>query len=330
MTKNKRNILVFLALLVLLTGSFCGDICFGSVHIALSEWNNPESLYHDILFNFRLPKAITAILVGAAISVSGLLMQTMFHNPLAGPYVLGISSGASLGVALFLLGSSFFPFLLLNNSLGLIFSATIGAVCVLLLIMLFSLRLKQAESLLIVGIMLGQLAGAMVTILQNHSNPDSLKLFIVWSFGSLSSVSWTYMQVLLPLVLVGLLLVVILLKPLNALLLGEKYAQSLGFSIRKIHSIIIICVAILAGGTTAFTGPIAFIGMAVPHIARRLTNSDNHHITFPASILCGAILLLWCDIACQLPSNGHVLPINAVSALVGTPIIIWIIIKRKR
>ncbi|MBR4154477.1 MAG: iron ABC transporter permease, partial [Paludibacteraceae bacterium] len=192
-----------------------------------------------------------------------------------------------------------------------------------------SFRVRQAVSLLIVGIMFGQLSGSLVTILQNSSDPDSLKLFVVWTFGSLSAVTWNYMWVMLPIVIIGLTIVFAIQKPLNALLLGENYALGLGVNVVRTRLMIIIAIALLAGATTAFTGPIAFIGMAVPHLVRGLLKTSNHQSTIPGTILVGASLLLLCDIVCQLPANGYTLPINAVSALVGAPIIIWIILRRK-
>jgi iron complex transport system permease protein len=248
---------------------------------------------------------------------------------LAGPYVLGVSSGASLGVAVYLLAGSLLPIAFVQSGWGLVISAVIGAVLVLLMVLGISFRVRQAVSLLIVGIMFGQIAGSLVTILQNNSNPDSLKLFVVWTFGSLSAVSWTYMQVLVPLVVLGLFQTFFIQKSLNGLLLGENYARGLGINIGRTRLLIIISVALLAGTTTAFTGPIAFIGMAVPHLVRGLFRTSDHRITIPGSILCGATLLLLCDLATQLPADGYTLPINAISALVGAPIIIWIILKNK-
>lgn len=319
----------YIILLIITIILFIADVVFGSVNIPLSEIFSDNQLYHNIIYNFRLPKAITAIATGASISVAGLIMQTLFRNPLAGPYVLGVSSGASLGVAVFLLAGSFLPVTFVQSGWRLILSAIIGAILVLMLVLSMSFRIKQAVSLLIIGIMFGQIAGSIVTILQNISNPDSLKLFVVWTFGSLSAVSWNYMWLMLPIVTVGIAIVYFIQKPLNALLLGENYAKSLGIDIYKTRLLIIIAVALLAGATTAFTGPIAFIGIAVPHLVRGILKTSSHGATITGCILIGASLLLMCDIACQLPSDGHSLPINAISALIGAPIIIWIIIKNK-
>ena len=308
---------------------FVLDMMFGSVNLSIEQLVSDHPLSHELVYNFRLPKALTAITTGGAISVAGLVMQTLFRNPLAGPYVLGVSSGASLGVALFLLGGSIVPLFIVQSGWGLVISATLGAVLVLLLVLGVSFRVRESVSLLIVGIMFGQIAGSIVTILQNSSNPDALKLFVVWTFGSLSAVTWNYFWVMLSLVVLGLVIIFMIQKSLNGLLLGENYAKSLGISIVQTRVLIITSVALLAGATTAFTGPIAFIGMAVPHLVRGLFRSSDHRVTVPGCVLCGASLLLLCDIATQLPSSGYVLPLNAISALVGAPIIIWIILKRR-
>lgn len=323
--KNLKFILLLLVTAIL----FVADIAYGSVRIPLSELFSDNELYHNIIYNFRLPKALTALVTGAAISVAGLIMQTLFRNPLAGPYVLGVSSGASLGVAIFILAGGVLPVAFIESGWGLVISATLGAILVLMMVLAVSVRVRQAVSLLIVGIMFGQLSGSLVTILQNSSDPDSLKLFVVWTFGSLSAVTWNYMWVMLPIVVVGLVIVFAIQKPLNALLLGENYAQGLGVNTSRTRLLIIIAIALLAGATTAFTGPIAFIGMAVPHLVRGLLKTSNHQLTIPGSVLIGASLLLLCDLVCQLPANGYTLPINAVSALVGAPIIIWIILKNR-
>ncbi|MBQ8720755.1 MAG: iron ABC transporter permease [Paludibacteraceae bacterium] len=317
-------------LLVLLTAIlFVADVVYGSVRIPINELFSGDEVYHNIIYNFRLPKALTALITGAAISVAGLVMQTLFRNPLAGPYVLGVSSGASLGVAIFILAGGMLPAMFVESGWGLVISATLGAVLVLMMVLAVSFRVRQAVSLLIVGIMFGQLSGSLVTILQNSSDPDSLKLFVVWTFGSLSAVTWNYMWVMLPIVIMGLTIVFTIQKPLNALLLGENYAQGLGVNVGRTRFLIITAIALLAGATTAFTGPIAFIGMAVPHLVRGLLQTSNHQLTIPGSILVGASLLLLCDLVCQLPADGYTLPINAVSALVGAPIIIWIILKNR-
>ena len=326
-----KNIFLFIILSLLCVILFLADILFGSVSIPISAlFKETDNIYREILINFRLPKAITAISVGAAVSVAGLIMQTLFRNPLAEPYVLGISSGGGLGVALFLLAGSFFPFWLTQSGWGLIIAATTGAVLVLLIVLAASFKIQQAVSLLIIGIMVGQIAGSIISILQNYSNPDSLKLYIVWTFGSLSAVTWTYMKVMLPAIAAGIMLVFLIQKPLNGLLLGEHYARGLGISIKRTRILIVFAAALLAGAATAFTGTIAFIGIAVPHFVRMLFRTSNHRITIPATLLCGGALLLLCDLASQLPPQGYTLPINAISALVGAPTVIWIVLKNRK
>ena len=308
-------------LLVLLFGL---DVCSGSIW--LWPWGELNVMEQNILHAIRLPKAITAILAGAALSVSGLIMQTLFRNPLAGPYTLGVSSGASLGVAFLTMISSS----LVVSSLSLVglpVAACIGATLVLLLVLAVSRRVTSNVSLLIVGMMFGSIAGALVSLLQNFANPDALKLFIVWTLGSLSSVGWSEMRLMVPILIVGALFVLLSLKPLNGLLLGEDYARGLGINVARTRLFIVLATGLLAGGVTAFCGPIAFIGVAVPHIARGIFKTSNHRVTVPACVLIGACLLLVCDVLCSLAV--YPLPISTVSALFGAPVIIWIILKHK-
>lgn len=324
-----KKTLLFLVSSILLFLLFIADILWGSVQIPLKEIFSQHSVYHNIITDFRLPKAITAVVTGMAVSVSGLLMQTLFRNPLAGPYVLGVSSGASLGVAVYILAGGFLPLAFLQSGWGLVVSAVLGAVLVLLLVLSVSFKIRDSVTLLIVGMMFGQIASSVVSVLQNISNPDSLKLFVVWTFGDLSAVTWSYMKAMIPIVGIGLLIVFLIQKPLNVLLLGENYARALGVSVVKIRLLIIIATALLAGGVTAFTGPIAFIGLAVPHMVRLLWKTSDHKITIPASLLTGANILLICDLLSQSTLNGYVLPINAISSLVGAPVIIWIILRKR-
>ena len=284
----------------------------------------------NILHAIRLPKAITAVLAGASLSVAGLIMQTLFRNPLAGPYTLGVSSGASLGVALLTMLSavsyqisaiSFQP-----SAFGIPIAACIGATMVLLLVLGVSRRVTSNVSLLIVGMMFGSIAGALVSLLQNFANPDALKLFIVWTLGSLSSVGWSDMQLMIPILLLGGVFVLLSLKPLNGLLLGEDYARGIGINVTRTRLYIVLATGLLAGGVTAFCGPIAFIGVAVPHIARGIFRTTNHRITIPAAALIGGCLLLVCDVLCSMAI--YPLPISTVSALFGAPVIIWIILKK--
>lgn len=318
----KRNAIIFIGLSALLALLFCLDVCSGSLW--LWPFGDLNPMEQNILHAIRFPKAITAILAGAALSVSGLIMQTLFRNPLAGPYTLGVSSGASLGVALLTMIGAFSIQL---SAVSIPFAACIGAIAVLLLVLAVSRRVTNNVSLLIVGLMFGSIAGALVSLLQNFANPDALKLFIVWTLGSLSSVGWGDMQMLTPILLLGALFVLLAVKPLNGLLLGEDYARGLGINVSRTRIYIVLATGLLAGGVTAFCGPIAFIGVAVPHIARGIFNTSNHRITLPASALIGACLLLVCDVLCSLFT--YPLPISTVSALFGAPIIIWIILKKK-
>ena len=305
---------------------FALDVCSGSLW--LWPFGDLSPMESNILHAIRLPKAITAVLAGASLSVAGLIMQTLFRNPLAGPYTLGVSSGASLGVALLtMMGTIISNFKFQISNISIPVAAVVGATLVLLLVLAVSKRVTNNVSLLIVGMMFGSIAGALVSLLQNFANPDALKLFIVWTLGSLSSVGWSDMSMLVPIILLGALFVILALKPLNGLMLGEDYARGLGINVSRTRLYIILATGLLAGGVTAFCGPIAFIGVAVPHIARGIFSTSNHRITIPASALIGACLLLVCDILCSLTVCP--LPISTVSALFGAPVIIWIILKNK-
>lgn len=319
MTRKTSIFILLSALLVLL---FCLDICSGSIW--LWPWGELSPMEGNILHAIRIPKAITAILAGASLSVAGLIMQTLFRNPLAGPYTLGVSSGASLGVAVLTMLSAV-SFQL--SAVSIPIAACIGATGVLLLVLGVSKKVTNNVSLLIIGMMFGSIAGALVSLLQNFANPDALKLFIVWTLGSLSSVGWSDMQLMVPLLVLGSVFVVLSLKPLNGLMLGEDYARGLGIDVGLTRFFIVLATGLLAGGVTAFCGPIAFIGVAVPHIARGIFGTSNHRITIPASALTGACLLLVCDVLCSLFT--YPLPISTVSALFGAPVIIWIILKNK-
>ncbi len=320
----QRNAVIFVILGIFLVLLFGLDVCSGSLW--LWPFGELSPMERNILHAIRIPKAITAVLAGAALSVSGLIMQTLFRNPLAGPYTLGVSSGASLGVALLtMLSTAVVSFQFSAFSLPI--AACVGATAVLLLVLAVSRRVTSNVSLLIVGLMFGSIAGALVSLLQNFANPDALKLFIVWTLGSLSSVGWGDMPMLASILVLGALFVLLALKPLNGLLLGEDYARGLGIDIARTRLYIVLATGLLAGGVTAFCGPIAFIGVAVPHIARGIFLTSNHRLTAPASALIGACLLLVCDLLCSL--FIYPLPISTVSALFGAPVIIWIILKNK-
>ena len=320
----KRSTLIFVALSLLLIGLAGLDVCVGS------RWMTPfgelSDIERHILLTLRLPKMLTAILAGMALSVSGLMMQTLFRNPLAGPYILGVSSGAGLGVALVTIGGVHIAGSALGSNLLMALSAISGSMLVLLLVLVIARWVNDNVSLLIVGMMLGSVASALVNVLQTFANPDALKLFITWTFGSLSSVGWEELRLLAPVVGAGMLIAMGLIKSLDGLRLGENYGRGLGISIERTRFLIVLSTGLLAGGITVFCGPIAFIGVAVPHIARGVMRSSAHRLTLPATALVGANLLLVCDMLCSM--GTYPLPISTMSALFGAPIIIWIILKK--
>ncbi|MBO7606149.1 MAG: iron ABC transporter permease [Paludibacteraceae bacterium] len=331
-----RKRLVFIILFSLSIVLFVVDVLFGSVDIPFSEFvallkGSCDPIHRTIMVDIRIPKAITAVLVGISLSVSGLWMQTLFRNPLVGPYVLGISSGASLGVAVYLLLFSALGISSVYVSgWGVAFSSMIGAALLFLLVISVSFRLREKVSLLIAGIMLGCLATSAISLLQNISDPDSVKMFVNWTLGSLSGVTWEKLRVMALFVGIGVVFVPFLLKPLDAMLLGDDYASSIGVDVRRMRWMIILSATLLTGATTAFTGPIGFIGIAVPHIVRGLLQTSVHRLLTPCCMLCGAVLVLLCDIFSQLPGDGYVLPVNALSSLIGAPVVLWIILSNKR
>ena len=315
------------------------NISLGQVRIPLKEVfksltgeTASKDTWEYIIINFRLPKAITAILVGIGLSVSGLLMQTLFRNPLAGPYVLGLSSGSSLGVALVILGAAFLPQLvaeMLLSSYGIILASCLGSFLVLLLILIVSSRLRDTATLLIIGLMFSSFTAAIVSVLTYFSSAEQLQKFTFWSMGNLGNLSWQNILILGVTVAVGLLLSLISIKSLDTLLLGENYAKSMGLNIRKSRYIIIIATSLLAGSITAFAGPIAFIGLAVPHLAKLLFQTSNHKVLFGSTILIGAILMLFCDMISQMPGMEFTLPINAITSIIGAPIVIWLLVRKR-
>lgn len=334
----KNKYILFAGLILMLIMLFALNIFIGVAKISFSDaisalfGSSGNEITDEIVFNYRLPKAITALLTGAALSVSGLLMQTLFRNALAGPDVLGVSSGAGLGVALLTLlsGTALYPFIETLGSMAQVLMAVFGALLVLLLILSVSARISDSVTILVLGMIFGYVTGAAITVLQSFADPDSLKLFITWTFGSLSNVTWDKMPLLALFVISGVMVVFFLQKPLNTLLLGERYAASTGMNVQKIRLIIIITTAIITGVVTAFSGPIAFVGVVIPHFARSLFGTVNHKTIIPATLLLGAILLIGCDIISQIPLSNRSLPINAVTALFGAPMIVWIVLKRKK
>lgn len=336
--KNKPLYITFLLGLIICLLLFILNLSIGSVHIPFSEiltrlTGKPflKTSWETIIMEFRLPKAFTAILAGISLSVSGLQMQTFFRNPLAGPYVLGISSGAGLGVALMLMASSAFGWVLHFGDLGvwsIIISASLGAILVLLLISFTAWRVRDSMTLLIVGLMFGSAVSAIIAVMSYFSGAEQLKLFTVWSMGSLGGTSYPQLLGFSLATLTGLIPVIALLKSYNAMLLGEAYAESMGINIKRLRWGMIVSTGILAGSTTAICGPVAFIGIAVPHMARLIFKTGDHRILLPGSAIAGAIILLFCDAVSQLPGSAQTLPINAVTSLIGAPMVIWLILRR--
>jgi iron complex transport system permease protein len=308
------------------------NIPFRDVYTSLTGGQANKTTWEYIIINYRLPKAITAILVGTGLSISGLLMQTLFRNPLAGPYVLGLSSGASLGVAFVILGAGFLPSFLRTialSSYGIVLASTLGSTLVLLLVLVVSQRLRDTMAILIVGLMFGSFTTAIVSVLTYFSTAEQLQKFTFWSLGNLGNLSWKSITVLAVSVFFGLVLSAGSIKPLNALLLGENYAKSMGLNFKKARLIIIFATSILAGSITAFAGPIAFIGLAVPHIAKLTFQTSNHMILFWSTLLFGAIIVLFCDIVSQMPGFEVTLPINAITSIIGAPVVIWLLIRKR-
>lgn len=339
MQQTKKHTFLFIFLIVVLVILFFTNISLGSVSIPLKEIVNGflgnemgKESWEIILWNFRLPKAFTAILVGMALSISGLLMQTLFRNPLAGPYVLGLSSGASLGVAFVILGAGFLPSFLATiflSNYGIVLASALGSALVLIAVLTVSQKLKDTMAILIVGLMFGSLTSAVVSVLSYFSTAEQLQKFTFWSLGSLANLSWNEVSLLFIITSIGILLSFLVIKPLDALLLGEKYAKSLGVNFKKTRYIILFATSILAGSITAFVGPIAFIGLAVPHISKLLFQTSNHFILFWSTLLIGAITLLFCDIIAQCPGQDLTLPINAVTSIIGAPIVIWLLVRKR-
>ncbi len=336
---KKIHYLLFTSFAFLLAGFFMMDLISGQVSIPLKEiftiltgQETSKSTWEYIILNFRLPKAITAVLVGMGLSISGLLMQTLFRNPLAGPYVLGLSSGSSLGVAFVILGAGFLPSFLntaILSNYGIVLASCLGSFVVVLAILIVAQKLRNTMSILIVGLMFGSFAGAIVNVLSYFSTAEQLQKFTFWSMGNLGNLSWNSIAILGIVVGLGLLLSLFSIKSLDALLLGENYAKSVGLNFKKARFIIIIATSLLAGSITAFAGPIAFVGLAVPHIAKLLFQTSNHKILFFSTLLIGGILMLICDIISQMPFLSMTLPINAITSIMGAPVVIWLLIGKK-
>ncbi|EDP70196.1 iron(III) ABC transporter, permease protein, putative [Flavobacteriales bacterium ALC-1] len=329
----------FLLLIVILLICFIVNISLGSVSIPLksvfgSLFGSIENSTWDIIINnVRLPKAITAILVGSGLGISGLLMQTLFRNPLAGPFVLGISSGASLGVALVILGSGLFGGLfatVLISKWSIVIAASLGSLLVLLAVLAVSSKVRDTMAILIIGLMFGSITAAVVSVLAYFSSAEQLQQYIFWGFGSLSNLSWNELLIFFGIYALGIVLSIRSIKGLNSLLLGDNYAKSLGLNIKQSRIIIILATSLIAGTVTAFAGPIAFIGLAIPHLTRQIFKTSNHKVLLPAVFLFGAIVMLICDSIAQIPGSDYTLPINAITALVGAPVVIWLLVRQRK
>ena len=338
MRPGKSYFRIYAAIAVSLVVLIIMNLILGSVIIPVRELfasitnNSSISYVNDILWNFRIPKVITALLAGVALSVCGLQMQTLFRNPLADPFILGISSGAGLGVALFVMGSSAFGITMAGSiffNLGIAAAAWAGAAGVTLLILLVSHRLKENSSLLIFGIMIGSITSAIITLIQYFSSSSELKAFVTWTMGSFSGLTNAQIWIMSMLVIPGIVLSIYNIKELYILLQGEAYAKSLGLNLERTRRRILIATTLLAGSITAFCGPIGFIGIAVPHIARLLFRNADHKVLVPATALTGAAIMVFTDMVAQLPGQSGVIPINTVSALIGVPVILYLIMKSR-
>ncbi len=327
-------------LFVLWFSLFALNLSLGSVNIPLnqvlaiifqqdtSNQIQTQEIWRDIIWQLRFPRAIAATFAGAALGISGIQMQTLFNNPLAGPFVLGINSGAGLGVALVILGTGFLGGAISNFSIA--FAASVGAIAVLSLVLAISHRIPQNTTLLILGLMLGYVSNSLVTLLLHFSSSEAMRLYLSWTFGSFAQIQGEQLPIFTMLIGVGVMIAFFSAKALNALLLGKQYAQSLGLDLRQTRRQIIVSTAILSGTVTAFCGPISFIGLAVPHLCRGLLKTVNHRLLLPAIALLGSSVALLADIIAQLPGSQLTLPLNTVTALFGAPIVIAIILRRQR
>ena len=334
----KRNVCIILLLVAGIIVLFAMSLIVGSVRIPLADvcdilfdkFDGKESWKYIIMDN-RLPQALTAMLCGASLAVCGLMLQTVFRNPLAGPDVFGISSGAGLGVAivmLFLGGSVSTTLFTVSGFLAILTAAFIGAIVVTMIILFLSTMVKNSVLLLIVGLMVGYVSSSAVALLNFFASEEGVKSYMVWGMGNFGGVSMNHMLLFALLCLVGIIASIFLIKPLNIMLLGTQYAESLGINIRQIRNLLLVTVGLLTAVTTAFCGPVSFLGLAIPHMTRLLLHTENHQILLPCTILCGAVIALLCNLICYLPGDGGIIPLNAVTPLLGAPIIIYVIVKR--
>lgn len=327
-------------LCIVLVTLFLANISLGPVKIPIADvaetltgGEASKPTWNYIILQYRLPKALTALMAGIGLSISGLLMQTLFRNPLAGPDVLGLSSGAGLGVAIVILGSAFLPAalsVLFISPYGIVLASTFGSFLVLLAILGVAKRLNDTMAILIVGLMFSSFTGAIVGVLTYFSTAEQLQKYTFWALGSLGNLSWSNIIILAAASFTGLLLALFCIKPLDALLLGERYAKSMGVNFTRTRLLIILSASLLTGCITAFAGPIAFIGLVVPHIAKLVFRVSSHMVLFWATLLTGGILLLVCDSLTQLPGSEHVLPINAITSILGAPIVIWLLMRKRK
>ena len=334
----KRNVCIILLLVAGIIVLFAMSLIVGSVRIPLADvcdilfdkFEGKESWKYIIMEN-RLPQALTAMLCGASLAVCGLMLQTAFRNPLAGPDVFGISSGAGLGVAivmLFLGGSVSTTLFTVSGFLAILTSAFIGAIVVTMIILFLSTMVRNSVLLLIVGLMVGYVSSSAVALLNFFASEEGVKSYMIWGMGNFGGVSMDHMLLFALLCLVGIIASIFLIKPLNIMLLGTQYAESLGINIRQIRNLLLVTVGLLTAVTTAFCGPVSFLGLAIPHMTRLLLHTENHQILLPCTILCGAVIALLCNLICYLPGDGGIIPLNAVTPLLGAPIIIYVIVKR--
>lgn len=335
----KRNILLFTCLAVSILLLFGLNLITGSVKIPFADvldilfgrFIGKESWQYIILEN-RFPQALTALLCGASLSVCGLMLQTAFRNPLAGPDVFGISSGAGLGVALVMLllgGTVSTTMFTVSGFLAILTAAFLGAIAVTALILFLSTLVRNSILLLIVGIMVGYVSSSAVSLLNFFASDEGVKSYMIWGMGNFGGVSMNHIPFFAILCLMGIMASFLLVKPLNILLLGPQYAESLGISTRKLRNILLVIVGLLTAITTAFCGPISFIGLAIPHIARLLFRTENHQTLLPGTVLCGAAIALLCNFICFLPGETGIIPLNAVTPLIGAPVIIYVVLQRR-
>lgn len=344
--KHNNKGIIFALITIAIILLFIANLFVGSLSIPVSETinillgeNGSRDSYTYIILNSRLPSAITALLCGASLAVSGLMLQTVFNNPLAGPSILGINSGANLGVAIVMLagGSNFITSFFTNNaslseistSFLILSAAFIGSILVMGIILLFSTIIKSNLMLLIVGIMIGNITSSAISLFNFFSTEEGVHNFVIWGMGNFTGVSLEKLPLFSILSLIGLGISVLLIKPLNALLLGTQYAENLGINIKRTRNTLLLATGLLTAITTAYCGPIAFIGLAIPHVARLILGSDNHNQLLPLTILCGSATALLCNIITTLPGEAGIIPLNAITPIIGAPVIIYVILNKR-